>query len=91
MISGAAFGDQVIDAPPVFNLGGEKQACRACGENGIVDGRNDTIRDAHGDGKTKGEPASGEGGPAGDSPRIRRGPAVASIKVATTARVSARL
>ena len=59
-------GDQAVDAPSVIRLGGQEQACRAYGENGIVDGGNDAARDAHGDGETKGEHAGSQGGPAGE-------------------------
>lgn len=57
--------DQPVDAPLVVRLGGQEQACRADGKNGIVDRGGDAARDAHGDGKAKCKSAGSDGGPSG--------------------------
>jgi hypothetical protein len=57
--------DQPVDAPSVVRLGGQEQACRTDGKNGIVDRGGDAVGDAHGDGKAKCKSTSCDGGPSG--------------------------
>ena len=58
-------GDQAIEAPAIVLLGGQEEACRADGENGVVDGGGDAVGDGHGDSKAERETASCQGGPTG--------------------------
>ena len=67
VFSGAPPCDEAVDAPSVIRLGGQEQACRADGKNGIVDRGGDAARDAHGDGKAKCKSAGSDGGPAGEA------------------------